>query len=114
MAEDALRLLHHLDIAKAHVIGYSMGARIAAFLALAYPDRVRSAVFAGLGANMIHGVGDPRPIEAALLATTHPRLPIPMRVPSGCSPIKPRATAVRLPPASWQRATVSPPASLPH
>ncbi|MGO9986086.1 MAG: alpha/beta fold hydrolase [Rhodomicrobium sp.] len=68
MAEDARRLLDHLGIARADVIGYSMGARIAAFLALAYPARVRSAVFAGLGANMIHGVGDPRPIEAALLA----------------------------------------------
>ncbi|MGO9984568.1 MAG: alpha/beta fold hydrolase [Rhodomicrobium sp.] len=68
MAEDARRLLDHLGIARADVIGYSMGARIAAWLALAYPARVRSAVFAGLGANMIHGVGDPRPIEAALLA----------------------------------------------
>jgi pimeloyl-ACP methyl ester carboxylesterase len=68
MAEDARRLLDHLEIAKADVIGYSMGARIAAFLALAYPERVRSAVFAGLGANMIRGVGDPKPVEAALLA----------------------------------------------
>ncbi len=68
MAEDALRLLDHLDIARADVIGYSMGARIAAFLVLAHPERVRSAVFAGLGANMIHGVGDPKPIAAALLA----------------------------------------------
>jgi pimeloyl-ACP methyl ester carboxylesterase len=68
MADDARRLLDHLGVAKADVIGYSMGARIAAFLALAYPDRVRSAIFAGLGANMIRGVGDPKPIEAALLA----------------------------------------------
>lgn len=68
MAEDARLLLDNLGIPKADVIGYSMGARIAAFLALAYPDRVRSAVFAGLGANMIHGVGDPKPIAAALLA----------------------------------------------
>jgi pimeloyl-ACP methyl ester carboxylesterase len=68
MADDARQLLDHLRIAKADVMGYSMGARIAAFLALAYPDRVRSAVFAGLGANMIRGVGDPKPIAAALLA----------------------------------------------
>ena len=68
MAEVALRLLDHLEIAKADVIGYSMGARIAAVLALAHPERVRRAVFGGLGANMIHGVGDPRPIAAALLA----------------------------------------------
>ncbi len=68
MAEDARLLLDHLHIGKSDVIGYSMGARIAAFLALAHPERVRSVVLAGLGANMIHGVGDPRPIEAALLA----------------------------------------------
>jgi pimeloyl-ACP methyl ester carboxylesterase len=68
MAEDARRLLDHLGIAKADVIGYSMGARIAAFLSLSYPSRVRSAVFAGLGANMMRGVGDPKPIAAALLA----------------------------------------------
>jgi pimeloyl-ACP methyl ester carboxylesterase len=68
MAEDALRLLDHLEVAKADVIGYSMGARIAAVLALAHPERVRSVVLGGLGANMIHGVGDPAPIAAALLA----------------------------------------------
>ena len=68
MAEDARRLLDWLEIGRADVIGYSMGARIAAFLALAHPERVRSLVFGGLGANMTRGVGDPRPIEAALLA----------------------------------------------
>ncbi|MBT3070579.1 alpha/beta hydrolase [Rhodomicrobium sp. Az07] len=68
MAEDARRLLDHLDIARADVMGYSMGARIAAFLALAHPERVKRAIFAGLGANMIHGVGDPKPIADALLA----------------------------------------------
>jgi pimeloyl-ACP methyl ester carboxylesterase len=68
MAEDALGLLDHLGIAKADVIGYSMGARISAFLSLAHPGRVRSAVFGGLGANMIQGIGDPKPIAQALLA----------------------------------------------
>src|ERR1700693_5129623 len=68
MAEDVRALMDHLGVARADVMGYSMGARIAAFLALAHPDRVRSAVFAGLGANMIHGVGDPKPIAEALLA----------------------------------------------
>jgi pimeloyl-ACP methyl ester carboxylesterase len=68
MAEDARRLLDHLGIARADVMGYSMGARIAAFLTLAHPDRVRSVVFAGLGINMVHGVGAPGPIAAALEA----------------------------------------------
>ncbi len=68
MAEDARRLLDHLGIERAHVMGYSMGARITAFLALAHPGRVRTAVFGGLGINMIRGVGGARPIAAALLA----------------------------------------------
>ena len=68
MAEDARRLLDHLGIQRADVMGYSMGARLAAFLALAHPERVRRVIFGGLGANMIHGVGDPGPIAEALLA----------------------------------------------
>jgi pimeloyl-ACP methyl ester carboxylesterase len=70
MAEDARRLLDHLGIQRADVMGYSMGARIAAFLTLAHPERVRSAIFAGLGINMVHGVGAPGPIAAALEAAS--------------------------------------------
>ena len=45
-----------------------MGARIAAFLALAHPHRVRSAVFGGLGDAMVKGLGPSGPIAAALRA----------------------------------------------
>jgi pimeloyl-ACP methyl ester carboxylesterase len=68
MAEDARRLLDHLGIARADVMGYSMGARIAAFLALAHPERVRSAVFAGLAGNMVRPVAGTGPIAKALEA----------------------------------------------
>lgn len=68
MAEDARRLLDHLSIASADVMGYSMGARIAAFLALAHPGRVRSVVFAGLGGNMVRPMAGTGPIAAALEA----------------------------------------------
>jgi pimeloyl-ACP methyl ester carboxylesterase len=71
MAEDARRLLDHLCIENADVIGYSMGARIAAFLALAYPKRVRRAVFSGMGEGMVKGIGAPEPIADALLAPGH-------------------------------------------
>jgi len=63
MAEDARRLLDHLGIARADVMGYSMGARITAFLAIAHPERVRSAVFGGYGINMVRGVAV-RPVIA--------------------------------------------------
>ena len=68
MAEDARRLLDHLGIAKAHVMGYSMGARIAAFLILRHPERVLSAVFGGLGINMVRGMAGTGPIAHALEA----------------------------------------------
>jgi pimeloyl-ACP methyl ester carboxylesterase len=68
MAEDARRLLDHLAIARADVMGYSMGARITAFLALAHPERVRSAIFAGLGINMVRGLAGTGPIAKALEA----------------------------------------------
>jgi len=78
MAGDARALLDELNIASAHVMGYSMGARIAAFFALAYPDRARSIVLGGLGLGLVEGVGDWNPIADALLAPTiddvsHPR-----------------------------------------
>lgn len=68
MAEDARHLLDHLEIEQADVMGYSMGARISAFLTLNHPGRVRRAVFGGLGYGMVSGVGDPEPIASALEA----------------------------------------------
>ena len=68
MAEDARRLLDHLRLARADVMGYSMGARISAFLAIAHPERVRSLVFAGLGINMVRGVAGTGPVARALEA----------------------------------------------
>ncbi len=70
MAEDARRLLDHLGIARAHVMGYSMGARITAFLCLAHRERVRSAIFGGLGINMVRGMAGTGPIAAALEASS--------------------------------------------
>src|SRR6266446_970237 len=39
MVEDAVRLLDHLKIKKAHVVGYSMGGMIALKLAVVHSDR---------------------------------------------------------------------------
>ncbi|MEA2904689.1 MAG: hypothetical protein QOI12_2076 [Alphaproteobacteria bacterium] len=68
MAQDVRALLDHLGVARADVIGYSLGARIAAFLALAHPARVRSVVFGGLGSHLVDGAGLPESIADALEA----------------------------------------------
>jgi pimeloyl-ACP methyl ester carboxylesterase len=51
MVEDAVRLLNHLKIKKAHVVGYSMGAIITAKLLVTHPDRVLTATLGGAGAS---------------------------------------------------------------
>ena len=68
MAEDVRALLDHLTIERADVMGYSMGARITAFLAVNHPARVRSAIFGGLGIRLVEGVGLPESIAEALEA----------------------------------------------
>jgi len=68
MAEDVRALLDHLNIERADVMGYSMGARITAFLVLSHAARVRSAIFGGLGSRLVDGVGLPESIAHALEA----------------------------------------------
>ena len=66
MAEDGLRLLDHLGIERADVMGYSMGARITAHMALTAPERMRSMLLGGLGIHLIEGVGLPLGIADAM------------------------------------------------
>jgi pimeloyl-ACP methyl ester carboxylesterase len=68
MAEDVRALLDHLKIERADVMGYSMGARIGAFLAVRHPDRVRSLILGGLGIKLVEGEGLPDSIAEALEA----------------------------------------------
>ena len=68
MARDAANLLACLEIGRADVMGYSMGARIGAFLALARPELVRALILGGLGDRLVHGAGLPAGIAAAMEA----------------------------------------------
>src|SRR5262249_6067932 len=66
MADDVRALIAHLALGRSDVMGYSMGARIAAFLAHDHPAAVRSAIFGGLGIHLVDGVGLPERIAVAL------------------------------------------------
>jgi pimeloyl-ACP methyl ester carboxylesterase len=68
MADDIRALLDHLGIARADIMGYSMGARNTAFLALDHGGRVRSAILGGLGIHLVEGAGLPESIADALEA----------------------------------------------
>ena len=68
MTRDAANLLAHLRIERADVMGYSMGARIASFLAFAEPNLVRSLVLGGLGDRLVRDGGLPESIAEALEA----------------------------------------------
>ena len=49
MVEDVVRLMDHLHLSKAHVVGYSLGGIIAMKLLTLHPERVTSAVLGGMG-----------------------------------------------------------------
>ena len=62
-------LLDHLAIERADLMGYSMGAQIAAFFALAHPTRTLRDFLGGLGMQpSVEGVGLPEEIALALEA----------------------------------------------
>jgi len=75
MADDAARLLDRLSLGAVPVMGYSMGARIAAFLAARHPARIKCAVWGGMGINLITGLEDSEEIIAALTADSLSEVP---------------------------------------
>src|SRR6202049_5210783 len=68
MAGDVSALMDHLDIERADIMGYSLGARMTAWLALRQPQRLRSAIFGGIGIGLIEGGGPGENVAAALEA----------------------------------------------
>lgn len=68
MAADALALLDSLGIARADIVGYSMGARVGAFLAIEHRESVRSLVIGGMGGRLFEGAPKSEEIARALEA----------------------------------------------
>src|SRR5580704_11662517 len=68
MAGDISALMDHLRIERADVMGYSLGSRMTAVLAQSQPQRLRSAIFGGLGIGLIEGGGPGENVAEALEA----------------------------------------------
>jgi len=68
MASDVSALMDHLGIARADIMGYSLGARMTAWLAHRQPQRLRSAIFGGIGIGLIEGGGPGENVALALEA----------------------------------------------
>ena len=104
MTRDAANLLAHLGVERADVMGYSMGARIASFLALASRAscaRSSSAAWAiGWCATADCRRRSPKPWRRRRSTASSIR----RSACSAASPSRRRATAPRLPPASAARA----------
>lgn len=70
MAGDVRALMDHLNIERADVMGYSMGGRITAYLGQRDPERLRSAIIAGVGMGLIEGGGPGENVASALEAAS--------------------------------------------
>ncbi|QGM98074.1 alpha/beta fold hydrolase [Methylocystis parvus] len=68
MASDIANLMDHLSIARADVMGYSLGARISTVLTLAKPERVRSLILGGIGQYLVQDAGLPSGLAEAMEA----------------------------------------------
>jgi pimeloyl-ACP methyl ester carboxylesterase len=68
MAGDISALMDHLNIERADVMGYSLGSRMTAELALREPQRLRSAILGGIGIGLIEGGGPGENVAQALEA----------------------------------------------
>ncbi len=70
MAGDVTALMDHLNIERADIMGYSLGSRMAAVLARSQPQRLRTAIFGGIGIGLIEGGGPGENVAAALEAAS--------------------------------------------
>jgi pimeloyl-ACP methyl ester carboxylesterase len=70
MARDVIALMDHLQIERADIMGYSLGSRMTAVLALDAPQRLRSIILGGIGIGLINGGGPGEAVAEALEAAS--------------------------------------------
>jgi pimeloyl-ACP methyl ester carboxylesterase len=70
LASDVIALMDHLKLERADIMGYSLGARITAWLAYRQPKRLRSAILGGIGIRLIKGGGPGENVAEALEAAS--------------------------------------------
>lgn len=73
MAADTIRLMDALEIEQAHVLGLSMGGMILQIMALAYPDRLRSAAMVMSSSRAPYLTKATSEVQAALLSSAPSR-----------------------------------------
>jgi len=74
MAKDSVNLIKFLGLKDVAIMGYSMGARISAYVSMSAPELIKCAVFGGLGERMTVGMSSSGVIVDALLAPSLERI----------------------------------------
>jgi len=72
MGEDVIRLMDHLQIERADIIGYSMGSWISSHLMILYAERVNAVVLGGAGDNILLNFNNRTESVARSLTTPNP------------------------------------------
>jgi pimeloyl-ACP methyl ester carboxylesterase len=70
LAEDIRALLDHCSVRRAHIVGYSLGARVAAHFARDFPDYVDRLVLGGMASHLVESEGLPTGIVYAMEASS--------------------------------------------
>jgi pimeloyl-ACP methyl ester carboxylesterase len=78
MIDDLFALMDHLEIPRADVMGYSMGAGLALGAALARPERIRDLIIGGVGNKFFDPPPPGHPMADAMAAETPDQISDPM------------------------------------
>ena len=78
MVDDVFALMDHLEIPRADVMGYSMGARLALAAAVAHPERLRDLVIGGVGGKYFGPPPPGNPMADAMAAQTPDQIADPL------------------------------------